>query len=82
MARASVKPFALGLAAEGQRLRIVGLRAGRNLDRRLTELGLNVGTEVQVMQREGGGLLLARDSARVAVGGGMAMKILVVEAPS
>ena len=78
MSRDEDKPFALGLAAEGQHLRIVSLRAGRNLDRRLADLGLNIGSKVSVIQRQGGGLIVARDATRVAVGAGMAMKILVV----
>jgi ferrous iron transport protein A len=80
MSHEEVKPFALGLAAEGQPVRIVSLRAGRNLDRRLTDLGLNIGSEISVVQRQGGGLIVARDATRVAVGAGMAMKILVVPA--
>lgn len=71
-------PFPLLMAGEGQRVRIQGLRAGRQLDRRLTELGLNPGTEIQVIQRQGGGLVVARGEIRIAVGGGMAARILVV----
>ena len=78
MNRENTKPFPLALAAEGQRLRVVSLMAGRNLDRRLTDLGLNVGSEISVVQRQGAGLIVARAAARVAVGAGMAMKILVV----
>ena len=78
MSRDKAKPFALGLATEGQHLRIVSLRAGRNLDRRLVDLGLKIGAEISVVQRQGGGLIVARDTTRVAVGAGMAMKILVV----
>lgn len=66
------------MADEGQRVRVVGLRAGRNLDRRLTELGLNVGSELIVVQRQGGGLLIGRGEARIAVGSGMAAKIMVL----
>ena len=78
--RESTKPFALGLAEEGQILRIVSLRAGRNLAQRLTDLGLNVGTDIRVVQRAGTGLVLTRDTVRLAIGAGMAMKIMVVEA--
>lgn len=74
------KPFPLTMASEGARLRIVGLHSGRTLNLRLTELGLNVGSEVEVLQRQGGGLLLARGEARIAIGGGMAAKVLVVAA--
>ena len=64
----------------GVELRIVALRAGRGLDLRLTELGLNVGSELSVVQRQGGGLLVARGETRIAIGGGMATKVLVVRA--
>ncbi len=74
------KPYALAMATEGQPLRIVSLRAGRNMDRRLADLGLNIGSKISVVQRQGGGLIVARDASRVAVGAGMAMKILVVPA--
>mgnify|MGYP006298794903 CR=1 FL=1 len=78
MAQDPVKPFALAMAAEGQQVRIVALQSGRNLDRRLADIGLNVGSEVSVVQRQGSGLVIARDSVRIALGGGMAMKVLVV----
>lgn len=80
MSRDDPKPFALALAGEGQPLRIVALQAGRNLDRRLADLGLNIGSQVTVVQRQGAGIVVARDTGRVAVGAGMAMKIMVVPA--
>lgn len=72
--------FALTMADEGQRVRVVALRAGRGLDRRLTDLGLNIGSELCVLQRQGGGLVVLRDQARIALGGGMATKIIVAPA--
>lgn len=71
------KGFPLMMAGEGARLRIVALRGGKGLSLRLTELGLNVGSEVQVIQRQGGGLLVARGESRIAIGGGMATKVQV-----
>lgn len=84
-ASSDAKRFALLVADEGQQLRIVALTAGRNLAHRLTELGLNIGSEVTVVQRQGGGLVVARgDSAaskgRIALGAGMAAKIQVAPA--
>jgi ferrous iron transport protein A len=75
-----VGAFPLAMAMEGQSLKIVSLQAGRSLDRRLTELGLYVGSRVQVRQRRGAGVVIARGSSRIALGAGMAAKILVVEA--
>ena len=76
----SAKPFPLTMADEGAKVRIHALRAGRSLDLRLTELGLNVGSEIRVVQRQGERLLVSRGEGRIAVGGGMAAKILVVPA--
>jgi len=71
------KGFPLMMADEGVAVRILALRGGKGLSLRLTELGLNVGAEIQVLQRQGGGLLVARGEARIALGGGMAAKIVV-----
>jgi ferrous iron transport protein A len=68
------------MADPGSPVRVVALRSGRNLDRRLSELGLNVGSVVQVVQRAGGKLIVARGSTRLAIGGGIATRILVAPA--
>lgn len=74
---APAKGFPLTMADEGAPLRILALLGGKGLAMRLTELGLNVGTEIRVVQRQGGGLLVARGESRIALGGGMATKVLV-----
>ena len=71
------KGFPLMMADEGARVRITRLLGGKGLSLRLTELGLNLGAEIAVLQRQGGGLLIARGEGRIALGGGMAAKILV-----
>lgn len=76
-AGAEPRGFPLAMADEGAKVRIVALLGGKSLAMRLTELGLNVGTELQLIQRQGGGLVVARGESRIALGGGMAAKILV-----
>jgi ferrous iron transport protein A len=71
-------PFPLAMAQEGERVRIQGLRGGRGLEMRLTSLGLNVGSELLVSQRQGRNLVVIRGETRLALGAGMAQKILVV----
>lgn len=44
---------------------------------RLTSMGLNIGAQVKVVQREGGNIVVLRDSARVAIGIGLSSKIMV-----
>jgi len=71
------KAFPLTMAEAGARVRVVALHGGAALERRLTEMGINVGAELVVRQREGGGVVVMRGETRFALGGGMAHKILV-----
>lgn len=72
--------YPLMMADEGARVRVVGLMGGHGLARRMTEMGLNVGAELVVRQRQGGGLVVMRGETRFALGGGMAHKIMVAPA--
>lgn len=67
----------LSMIAPGQRVKLVGITAGRRLRHRLTELGLTPGVELQVMQAQGGPLLVSVYNSRLALGRGMAHAILV-----
>lgn len=67
----------LTMVARGCPVRLVKINAGRRLTRRLTELGLTPGVSVEVMQNHGGPLLVAVRNTRLALGRGMASKILV-----
>jgi ferrous iron transport protein A len=66
------------MTQEGECVRIHLLRGGKGLEMRLTTLGLNVGSELPVSQREGGSLVVLRGETRIALGAGMAHKIMVV----
>ena len=61
--------------AIGQRMRLVRVSGGRRLKRRLLALGLNLGGEVEIVQRRDGGVVLARGGNRVALGFGVAHKL-------
>ncbi|MFN2323992.1 MAG: ferrous iron transport protein A [Trueperaceae bacterium] len=52
--------YPLALAQPGERVRIARLQGGDGVAMRLTDLGLNAGSEVRVAHRQG--LLLARRS--------------------
>lgn len=62
-------------------VRLVGVQGGRRLRKRLAELGLNPGCTVRVLQSFGGCplILAVKDDARMAIGRGMAHKIMVME---
>jgi len=67
----------LSMVAPGESVKLVRVIAGHRLRRRLTELGLTPGVEFKIMQDEGGSLLVAVKDTRLALGRGMAHKIIV-----
>ncbi len=74
-----LKPFPLSMSNAGMRVRVVSLAGGQGLDRRMTEMGINVGAELKICQREGAGIVVMRGETRFALGGGMAHRIMVTE---
>ncbi|MEE4638908.1 MAG: FeoA family protein [Wenzhouxiangella sp.] len=78
-AQTGEKTFPLAMAREGMRVRIDHLRGGKGLEMRLTSLGLNVGSELAVSLHQGGKLVVLRGETRLALGAGMAHKIMVIE---
>jgi len=69
--------FPLSMLGPGERARLLSVNAGENLTSRLNAMGLTPGIEVTVIQDAGGPLLLSVRDSRLAVGRGMAQKILV-----
>jgi len=61
----------------GDRARVVELHAGRGLARRLDGMGFSIGSEVRVVRAGRGRLRVELDGREIAVGKGMAMKIIV-----
>ncbi len=77
--------FPLALAAVGERLRIASFQAGKGMGRRLNDIGLNPGSEIEVVHRQrGGSVVVSKGNTRVALGAGMTYKIVVtlVDAPA
>jgi ferrous iron transport protein A len=69
----------LSMVRPGEMVEIVAIQGGHEVHRRLTDLGLTAGTRVRVVQGDGGGpmILAFKDDARLAIGRGVAMKIVV-----
>lgn len=68
----------LMLAREGERVKISRVSGGHGLIRRMTDLGLRPGTEVEIISATGNGFLVIRiGGQRLGVGLGMARKIFV-----
>lgn len=67
------------MAAPGQTVELVHIEECRRLRKRLADLGLNVGLNVRVVQNAFAGplILAVREDSRLAIGRGMAQRILV-----
>jgi ferrous iron transport protein A len=63
---------------DGSRAQIYEIHGGRALARRLLSLGLRVGSEVNVVQRRGHGMVVASTGSRIALGAGVADKLMVI----
>lgn len=70
--------FPLGLAARGDRVRVVALTGNaRNLEKRLEAMGIRVGTELEILQHEGGSTVVRIGGSRVALGVAMMHRVQV-----
>ena len=69
----------LAFAQPGKEVELVGVRAGWGLQRKLADMGLLPGTRVRVMNSGPGPVLIDHMGARLALGHGVALKILVKE---
>lgn len=68
----------LAMVSEGEVVRLVSLRGGRGLNKRLADLGLNIGMTLRVIRRtENGPMILDVKDSRLAIGRGMAHHMLV-----
>lgn len=74
------KPIPLAMADEGKPFKIVLLRGGKSIDKRLGHLGLNLNSILEIVNRQGNSLVIGKDHTRFAMASAMAQKIMVVPA--
>ena len=68
----------LPMASPGKRVKIVSLAGGRGMQERLISMGLGPGSEIEVMRKGAPGpFIIAIKETRLAVGAGMAQRIMV-----
>jgi len=64
--------------SSGERVRIVEIKAGRNVRCRLLGMGIMPGSEVRVLSGgRGGPVIIAQNDCRMALGLGMSKRIVV-----
>ena len=68
------------LAPLGQKVKIVAISAADDVKKRLTDIGLAIGSTVTPISSSGGSLVVDVLGARVAINKDVAMKIRVVAA--
>jgi ferrous iron transport protein A len=74
----SNKPVSLTTIPAGKPVRLVKVDGGKRLNHRMAEMGLTPGVEITILQDAGGPLLLHVRDFRIALGRGMAEKMIVV----
>ena len=73
--------LSLQYAANGERVRIVTILGGREVQTRLGDMGLAVGACLEIVSNHSSGpLIVANKGARLAINAGLAKKILVAHA--
>ncbi len=74
-----VSAMPLALASAGEKIYIVKFASGRGMCQRLSSMGLNVGSEIEIIKKGfQGPLLIEAGDTRLAIGAGMAHKIIVM----
>ena len=72
----------LGKAPSGTPLRVAAMDGGQAFRMRLAAMGIRIGTELQVVQRQAAGpLIVALRGTRIAIGRGMLDRIHVTPVP-
>jgi len=67
----------LSMAAPGQEVELVAVHGGWGIRRRLADMGFNPGVRIKVIHSGGGPIIVAIRDVRLALGRGMAHKIVV-----
>lgn len=68
----------LNMVNQNQEVKLVAIQGGLKMKQRLADLGLNIGMNIRVLKKTGGGpMIIAVKESRLALGWGMANRILV-----
>ena len=69
----------LGMVKTGETVKLIEIQGGRKIRKRLADLGLNIGMSARIVQGGFYGpiILAVKDDSRLALGRGVAHKILV-----
>jgi ferrous iron transport protein A len=72
------RPIPLTMVTPGEEVTLIGISGGRRVRSKLLSMGLIPGAKIRVLSKNGAGpLLIVIKDTRLALGWGMACKILV-----
>jgi ferrous iron transport protein A len=71
-----VQSFPLAIASVGERLKILQIQGSKTTIRRLNEMGLVQGTELEVLNLVNGSVMFSIGNNRLGLGAGMARKVV------
>ena len=66
----------LSMVSPGEKVKIVEFQGGTQLKNRLSDMGISIGQQVEVLNR-GGPIIVSVKGSRVALGKGLAQKVMV-----
>ncbi len=64
--------------SKGEKGTIENINGGKNVSKRLYEMGFHKGTEVKVLKNDVGPLIVSLYGSKIALGRGVAQKIMVI----
>ncbi len=67
----------MSFAQIGSTVEIVNILMGQTLNKKLMEMGLSRGSQIQIVKNDGGQLILGVAGSKLALGQGMGQKIMV-----
>lgn len=71
------KMQALSTVSPGERVKVVDFNGGTQIRKRLTDMGISIGQQVEVLNR-GGPVIVSVKGSRLALGKGFAQKVMVI----
>ena len=75
-----LKTMSLTMVPPGKKVKVVSLAGGRGLWKHLADMGLSIGSEIELLNNGiPGPLIIGVKETRLAIGFGMARKIMVKE---
>ena len=71
------RTFSLSSAKQGDFVRVIDVKAGKLLKKRLVSMGVLINSRLHIIQHRGSALVVGFDASRIAIGSSMSQHIMV-----